>query len=100
MLMPGFRMEAAVPAHIYAFPFKPNPNWSSFYAGGAEILQYIKDTTKRYGLADNIQFKAELTSAVWDDANGKYHFKLVKDGGRTTEEDVDVLINGTGFLSK
>ncbi|KAI4906297.1 hypothetical protein J4E90_010642 [Alternaria incomplexa] len=87
MLMPGFRMEAAVPAHIYAFPFEPNPNWSSFYAGGAEILQYIKDTTKRYGLADNIQFKAELTSAVWDDANGKYHFKLVKDGGRTTEED-------------
>lgn len=30
---------------------------------------------------------------------GKYHLKLVE-GSRTIEEDVDVLINGTGFLSK
>ncbi|KAL2205687.1 FAD/NAD(P)-binding domain-containing protein [Sarocladium strictum] len=88
-----------VPAHIYTFPFEPNPNWSSFYAGGAEILQYIKDTAKKYGLSDNVQFKTELTSAVWDEIYGNYHLKLVKDGS-TVEEDVDVLINGTGFLSK
>ena len=27
-----------VPAHIYSFPFEPNPEWSAFYASGGEIL--------------------------------------------------------------
>ena len=26
-----------VPAHIYTFPFEPNPDWSAFYVSGGEI---------------------------------------------------------------
>src|SRR5690242_4838191 len=32
---PGVQND--VPAHLYAFPFDPNPNWSKFYADGDEI---------------------------------------------------------------
>ncbi|KAL5358850.1 hypothetical protein BJX96DRAFT_183379 [Aspergillus floccosus] len=88
-----------VPAHIYTFPFEPNPNWTSFYAGGSDIWQYIKSTTDKYALAEKIQFNSKLTSAVWDDVAGKYHL-TVDTLGQIAEEQADVLINAAGFLNK
>ena len=39
-----------VPAHIYSFPFEPNPDWSAYYASGGEILEYFKRTVKKLSL--------------------------------------------------
>jgi len=38
------------PAHAYTYPFEPNPEWSNFYAGAAEILQYFQNFAKKYEL--------------------------------------------------
>ncbi|KAL5333087.1 hypothetical protein BJX70DRAFT_406539 [Aspergillus crustosus] len=66
-----------IPAHIYTFPVEPNPNWSSFYAGGEEIWQYIKDTSDKCGLSERIQRGSDVFT-----------------------DEADILINGSGILNK
>ncbi|EXK27312.1 hypothetical protein FOMG_16130 [Fusarium oxysporum f. sp. melonis 26406] len=66
-----------VPAHIYTFPFEPNPSWSQFYASGPEIWTYIKKTS------DN--GRLEIQQA---------HSRDI------VQEEADIVINATGFLSK
>lgn len=58
------------PAHAYTYPFEPNPNWSSFYAGAAEILQYFKDFADKYDLLKYINLEHKVTSAIWDEEQG------------------------------
>ncbi|OOQ89761.1 putative flavin-binding monooxygenase [Penicillium brasilianum] len=88
-----------VPAHIYTFPFEPNPDWSSFYASGSEIWQYIKRTTEKYGLDETVQFNSKITSAIWDDKHS--HWKIqVDQQGSLKETIADVLINGAGILNR
>ena len=47
-----------VPAHGYTFQFEINPNWSLFYAGGQEIFEYTKATTKNYNLDESVYFNS------------------------------------------
>ncbi|PIB00077.1 putative sterigmatocystin biosynthesis monooxygenase stcW [Cercospora beticola] len=88
-----------VPAHIYCFPFAPNPDWSSFYVGGPEILKYIIKTVDDYKLREYIQVNTKLIAANWSDDKGKWLLKLEQNGSTITDE-ADVLINGAGFLNR
>ena len=54
-----------VPSHLYSFASHPNPNWSTCYAGGAEILAYMQDVARREGLYELCHFGQTLTSARW-----------------------------------
>ncbi|KAG7412596.1 FAD-binding monooxygenase aflW [Fusarium oxysporum f. sp. rapae] len=87
-----------VPAHIYTFPFEPNPEWSSFYASGPEIWAYIKRTSDKYGLAENVRFQSKVTEAIWNEAAGKWNLKISQDG-EEKEDECDILIDGSGFLN-
>ncbi|KAF4986934.1 hypothetical protein FGRMN_10606 [Fusarium graminum] len=87
-----------VPAHIYTFPFEPNPDWSTFYASGAEIWSYIKRTTEKYGLAEHVQFGTNVTHATWDDTLGKWSVDI-QQGSEEKVDECDVLIDGSGFLN-
>lgn len=86
-----------MPAHIYTFPFEPNPDWSSFYASGPEIWSYIKRTSDKYTLAEHVRFQSKVTHATWDDALGKWGLKIRR-GSEEIEDECDVLIDGSGFL--
>ncbi|CAI7593882.1 unnamed protein product [Penicillium viridicatum] len=58
-----------VPAHIYTFPFEPNPDWSTFYASGPE-----------------------------DEPSSKWRLKIQQDG-EEKEDECNILIDGSGFLN-
>ncbi|KAH7021896.1 hypothetical protein EDB80DRAFT_744547 [Ilyonectria destructans] len=88
-----------VPAHIYTFSFEPNPDWSSLYASGQEIWEYIKRTTKKYNLDERVQFNSKVVSSIWDDQIGKWKVK-VNQNGTIIKDEADVLVNGSGFLNK
>ncbi|KAJ5520427.1 hypothetical protein N7463_000880 [Penicillium fimorum] len=87
-----------IPAHIYTFPFEPNPNWSTFYAEGSEILQYIKDTSDKYKLHEMVQLNSEVTESIWDEDTGKWNVKIQR-GNDVTRDTADILINGSGILN-
>ena len=60
-----------IPSHLYEFSFEPNPRWSRRYAPQEEIQAYLEDVARRYGVADRIRTRTEVTSARWDEARRK-----------------------------
>lgn len=92
---PGIQCD--VPAHIYAFPFDPNPDWSHFYASGKEIHEYLVNTTKKWDLDRDIQFDTRLQDAKWQAGSGQYRLTLLHDGKEEVEY-ADVLVSGQGIL--
>ena len=59
---PGCRCD--VPSHLYSFSFAPNPNWSSTFSPQREILDYLRDCAKRYGVMPHIRFDPRAPSAT------------------------------------
>lgn len=51
-------------SQLYSLRQQPNPNWSSNYAGQAEILAYLEDVVQREGLDAHLQLSTEITEAV------------------------------------
>lgn len=90
-------MACDVPAHLYTFPFEQNPDWSSFYVSGPEILGYIKSVTKKYGLDEKVKFSAKVVESIWDENSSKWRLK-VEVAGKVIDDECDVLINAAGFL--
>jgi cation diffusion facilitator CzcD-associated flavoprotein CzcO len=90
---PGCRCD--VPSHLYSFSFAPNPRWSSTFSPQAEILGYLRDVARRFGVMPHVRFNTELESAEWDEDQG--HWRLETSEGPMTS---DVLVCGQGPLSE
>lgn len=83
-----------VPSHLYSFSFRPNPNWSQFYAKSPEIHRYLKDVTEEEGLYPHIDFNANMTDASWNDEEGRWYVTTPD-----TTYIAQFLITGTGHLA-
>ncbi|KAL0633164.1 hypothetical protein Q9L58_007950 [Maublancomyces gigas] len=94
---PGIACD--VPAHIYTFSWEPNPNWTEYYVGGDEIWHYIKDTSDKYDLARDVQFKSKVLEAIWNEPRGKWEIKIDQNGTIISDE-CDVFIDCSGALNK
>ncbi|KAL2009337.1 hypothetical protein VTN00DRAFT_7531 [Thermoascus crustaceus] len=97
---PGVQCD--VPAHLYAFPFDPNPNWSRLYADGDEILEYTEKTCDKWNLRRHVQFNSRVMGVEWQEEEGKWKTQVESksDGGKQREEFADVLITAVGVLSR
>ena len=60
------------PAHSYQYSFAPNPHWSSLYAPGHEIQQYLESTAERFGATRYIKTSHKVESAKWDEATKEW----------------------------
>jgi cation diffusion facilitator CzcD-associated flavoprotein CzcO len=91
-----------VPAHIYTFPFEPNPDWSAYYASGEEILAYFRRTVAKYGLDRDVKCGHRVEGAAFDEGRGKWVVSVRRGPGEgeVFEDECDVLVSATGFLSK
>ena len=87
---PGLACDT--PAHSYSYSFALNPEWSAFYAPGAEIKAYFEGIAEGYGLKDFIQFNTEIEEAVW--RGGQWHLRTTN--GQT--DQAHVLVAATGVL--
>jgi cation diffusion facilitator CzcD-associated flavoprotein CzcO len=87
-----------VPSAIYAFPFDPNPNWSHFYSEGAEILEYIQATVRKWKLDKHVEYGTRVCSTVWKEELSQWELAL-DHGGQSRNENADVVISARGFLS-
>ena len=62
---PGLTCD--VPAHAYTYYFAPNPEWSAYLVGGAEIQAYFEKVVDDYGIRPLIHFNAEIVRMEWRD---------------------------------
>ena len=90
---PGCRCD--VPSHLYSFSFAPNPNWSSTFSSQPEILDYLRDVARRYGVIEHVRLNCELQGAEWDEERSAW--RLHTSQGPMT---ADVLVCAQGFLSE
>src|SRR5579875_3370132 len=82
-----------VPSHLYSYSFELNPNWSRSFSPQDEIQQYLRDTASKYGTLDHHQFDTEVTSARWDEGEGRW----LVDTSRGSFS-ADVLVPAVGAL--
>lgn len=68
-----------VPSHLYAYSFRPNPDWSAHYAPGAEIQRYLATAAREEGLLGNIRFGTDVVGMTWREAES--HWVLESSSG-------------------
>ncbi|KAI0205291.1 flavin-binding monooxygenase [Astrocystis sublimbata] len=89
-----------IPAHSYQYTFNPNPDWSSFYAPGAEICAYLENTARKFGAMRFVKLSHEVISCTWDNEIRRWILEVRKcDTGEIIRDDADVLIAARGSLS-
>lgn len=54
-----------VPSHLYGLADYPNPLWSSVFADGAEIHEYLERVVHRAALADRLNLNTNVTRTEW-----------------------------------
>lgn len=84
-----------IPSHLYSFSFRPNPDWSQFYAPGGEILQYLRDAALDEAVLPQIRFGADVTAAHWDAEASRWIVSTPVGDFRSA-----VLVVATGRLSE
>lgn len=88
-----------IPAHTYQFTFADNSQWSKFYAGGAEIHQYLNHVVDHYKLRPFIKLRHTVTEAKWLDDEGQWALKVEGPDGKVFEDKCDFVYYATGLLS-
>src|SRR5262245_9560374 len=67
-----------VPSHLYSFSFAPNPRWSRSFSPQWEILDYLRDVARRYGVVPHLRLGTGAEVLRWDDAGR--HWVVEVDG--------------------
>ncbi|KAL4948475.1 hypothetical protein BDW69DRAFT_203512 [Aspergillus filifer] len=87
-----------VPSHLYQFSFKPNTEWSAFYASSSEIQGYLEAVIEEYELGQYIRYNSLVTHAEWDAGRGIWTTQVNENDTATTVES-EILINAGGILN-
>jgi len=85
-----------VPSHAYTYSFEPNPNWSKFFADGAEIQQYFEKVYYKYGIDACTHLNEAVTSAIYDEETEQWTVKT----SQNKTYVCDILFSAAGILHK
>ncbi|TVP60452.1 MAG: NAD(P)/FAD-dependent oxidoreductase [Halomonadaceae bacterium] len=64
-----------VPSALYSYSFAPSSRWTRLFAKQPEILDYLEEVSRQYGIEPLIHFNTGLEQAQWDD---KQHLWVLK----------------------
>ncbi|MGL6236086.1 MAG: flavin-containing monooxygenase [Segniliparus sp.] len=87
--------EVDVPSCLYSLSFAPNPDWSSMNSPAHEILAYIENVVREFGLAPFLRFGADVRQAEFDESEGAW--RIGTEDGRVFE--ARAVIAADGLLS-
>ena len=85
-----------VPSHLYSFSFAPGHHWSRRYAPQAEILTYLEDCARDFGITPHLRLDTEVTEARFDAESGRW--TVTTDSGERHE--FDLLVTACGQLTR
>lgn len=81
-----------VPAHMYTYSFRGNPEWKHRFAHGDEIQAYFEQVAEEQGITRQVRFGEALEVCHYGD--GQWHLTTSK-GEHLT---VDFVVSATGIL--
>ena len=90
---PGCQCD--VPSNLYSFSFAPKADWGHSYPEQPQILEYMRDCARRFGIYEHTRLNCELLGATWVEEDQRW--QLETDHG---ELRARVLIAAPGLLSE
>ncbi|KAG6353376.1 hypothetical protein INS49_007456 [Diaporthe citri] len=74
--------------------------WTSFYSGAPETLQYFKDVAEKFDLNKYIRLNHRVVGAYWNEEDQMWHVKIQKgdDPDAITEDKANIFVNASGVL--
>jgi cation diffusion facilitator CzcD-associated flavoprotein CzcO len=84
-----------IPSHLYSFSFRPKTDWGQFYANGAEIQKYLKDSARQEGLLPHVRFATEVLEMRWQPDSARWYLETT-----TGQYHCRVLVVAAGRLSE
>lgn len=94
---PGCKCD--IPAHNYQFSWRPNPEWSSFFAPAREIENYLCKLCEDEGMRSSIKTSHSVIHAEWKEDDGTWRLKV---RNLKTQEVLDdychFLLDASGIL--
>ncbi|EXJ85280.1 hypothetical protein A1O3_05955 [Capronia epimyces CBS 606.96] len=71
---PGIACD--VPAILYSYSFAQNPNWTSLFPSGEEIVRYLYGVCEKFEILDKIQLETSVKSVRWIDEDNEWEVLL------------------------
>ncbi|MDH3994490.1 MAG: NAD(P)/FAD-dependent oxidoreductase [Gammaproteobacteria bacterium] len=81
-----------VPAHMYTYSFRGNPEWEHRFARGNEIQKYMEKVAAEHGVSDQVRFNEALAECHYRE--GKWYLSTSKGNDLV----VDFVVAATGIL--
>lgn len=81
-----------VPSHFYSFSYAQRRNWSRLCSTQPEILGYLRNVVREFGLQDQIVTNAKVTACTWDDSACQWTVRT--EDGECREAEALVLATG------
>jgi cation diffusion facilitator CzcD-associated flavoprotein CzcO len=81
-----------VPSHLYSYSFAQRRHWSRICSPQEEILDYLREVTREFGVDGLVVPGTEVTSCTWDDEACSW--TVASADGRTWEADAVVVATG------
>ena len=90
---PGCQCD--IPSNLYSFSFARNPDWDRAYPMRDQILAYLRDCARRFGILPHTRLGCELLGATWVAAEQRWELETTT--GRIAAR---VLVAAPGLLSE
>jgi len=90
---PGCQCD--IPSNLYSFSFARNPDWDRAYPMRDQILEYLRDCARRFGVLPHTRLRCELVGATW--VAGEQRWELETTTGPLAAR---VVVAAPGLLSE
>jgi cation diffusion facilitator CzcD-associated flavoprotein CzcO len=85
-----------VPSHLYSYSFAKRRHWSRICSPQTEILEYLKDVAREFGVDRHLVLGTEVSRCTWDEE--RLRWTAASADGRTWE--AEALVVATGQLHR
>lgn len=93
---PGCRCD--VPSHSYQFSWRPNYEWSNFFAPAEEIRQYLERVSEEEKLGEGVRYNTTVIGCRWVERTGTWVVRVREEGKGEEEVEGDFLVDCSGIL--
>lgn len=94
---PGCKCD--IPSHCYQYSWRPNKEWSNFFATAEEIGAYLCQVCKEENIMQSIKLSHQVLAARWDEEQARWNVRIRNlQTGQEFDDSADFLINGCGIL--
>lgn len=95
---PGCKCD--IPSHCYQYSWRPNKDWSNFFAPAEEIGDYLRRVCEEENMIDSIKLRHQVTAAWWDELRGLWVLKVLDlRTGVEFDDEANFLVNACGILN-